>query len=76
MAKQNEPKKLSISDKSYIGKYRTVTGGEISVIMQKTRNESEVLEWANVHEFHNQVFYPTNPQELQKKIDAKLITKL
>jgi len=51
-------------------------GGEISVIMQKTRNESEVLEWANVVEFHNQVFYPTNPQELQKKINAKLITKL
>jgi len=76
MAKQNEPKKLSINDKSYVGKYRTITGGEISVIMQKMRNESEVLEWANVHEFHNQVFYPTNPQELQKKIDAKLITKL
>ena len=76
MAKQNEPKKLSESDKSYIGRYRTVTGGEISVIMQKTRDESEVLEWANVVEFHNQVFYPTNPQELQKKINAKLITKL
>ena len=76
MAKQNEPKKLTSIDKSYIGKYRTITGGEISVMMQKTRNQSEVLEWANVVEFHNQTFYPTTPQELQKKIDAKLITKL
>ena len=76
MAKQNEPKKLSENDKSYVGKYRTVTGGEISVIIQKTRNESEVLEWANVVEFHNQTFYTTNAQELQKKINAKLITKI
>jgi len=76
MAKQNEPKKLSENDKSYVGKYRTVTGGEISVMMQNTRNQSEVLEWANVVECHNQTVYPTNPQELQKKIDAKLITKL
>ena len=53
MAKQNEPKKLSESDKSYIGRYRTVIGGEISVIMQKTRNERELFEWANVHEFQS-----------------------
>jgi hypothetical protein len=74
---RQEPKKLSQNDKSYIGKYKTVFTSEIVVIASKDKLGNEYLEWANVVGFaKTPLFEKVEAKEIERKIKAKLITKI
>jgi hypothetical protein len=78
MAKQDTTfnVKLSENDKSYIGKYQTVTGAKFDVMMDRY-NGRECLTMANEAPFFsNRAFHLTSAKELQEQIEAKLINKI
>jgi len=76
MAKQ-ETRKLSENDKSLIGKYKTVFTSEIVVIASKDKLGNEYLEWANVVGFaKTPLFEKVEAKEIERKIKAKLLTKI
>jgi hypothetical protein len=76
MAKQ-EIKKLSESDKSFIGKYKTVFDNQIVVIASKDKLGNEYLEMANcVKEFQTPLFEKVTANEIIIQINTNLITKI
>lgn len=68
--------KLSENDKSYIGKYETLTGTRFDVMMDRY-NGRECLTMANEAPFYrNRAFHLTSAQDLKKQIEDSLITKI
>ena len=70
-------KKLSESDKSLIGKYKSCFDVEIVVIASKNKFGNEYLEMANcVGQFKTPLLEKVTPSDLEGQIKANLITKI